>query len=112
MPQTKAQRAFAALGANRRVLMGSRKRSATVTKKGALLKVQNDLDGLSTLQANVLRMLYGLKGRISAPVGGPPEGCPAETVQQVEEIEEQVLEIIRGSKGVKRKIVDDLRSKS
>jgi len=88
--------------------MGSRKRSATVTKKGALLKVQDDLDGLSTLQANVLRMLYGLKGRKSAPVGGPPRGCPSKTVQQVEEIEEQTLEFIRGAKGVKRKIVDEL----
>ena len=92
--------------------MGSKKRSSTVTKKGALKKVHDNLDRLSTLQANVLRMLHGLKESKSAPIGAPPDGCPPKTIRLAGEIEEQVLECVRGSKSVKRKIIDDLRSKS
>ena len=92
--------------------MGSRKRSTTVTRKGALDKVREHFDSLTTLEANVLRMRYGLTEEPDSPVGAPPASSPKDTIKLAEDIEEQVLEHIRGSKSVKRKIVDVLRSKS
>ncbi|MBW1809693.1 MAG: hypothetical protein JRJ19_06940 [Deltaproteobacteria bacterium] len=98
--------------------MASGTRQTTTTKKEALEKVKADLDRLSSLQANVLRMRYGINERPSASVGKPARGCKAQTRKKAKAIEEDVLERVRGKEpedtpnNTKDKIVRSIKKKS
>ena len=98
--------------------MASGTRQTTTTKKGALEKVKADLDQLSSLQANVLRMRYGINERSTASVGKPVRGCNAQTRKKAQAIEEEVLDRVRGKQpedkpdSTKDKIVRSIKKKS
>lgn len=98
--------------------MASGTRQTTITKKGALEKVKADLDRLSTLQANVLRMRHGISERPSASVGKPAQRSQAQTRKKVRAIEEDVLDRARGKEpedtpeNTKDKIIRSIKKKS
>ena len=100
--------------------MASRTSQSVVTKKEVLTKVKKHLEGLTTRQANVLRMLHGLDVDPKETVGGPPKGCSPETLQKVREIELQVLSRAfnedvddpSGDDGPKKRIIKTLKKKN
>lgn len=98
--------------------MGSGTKGSVTTKVEARERVRRHLDRLTTLQANVLRMRYGIEDPSDLPVGDPPRGCSVETRREVRAIEQEVLERARGKRpyskpsSVKAKIIQTLKRKS
>ncbi len=100
--------------------MASRTSQSVVTKKEVLKKVKKHLEGLTTRQANVLRMLHGLDADPEEAVGGPPRGCSPDTLQKVREIELQVLSRVlhedvddpSDDDVIKKRIVKNLKKKN
>jgi DNA-directed RNA polymerase sigma subunit (sigma70/sigma32) len=98
--------------------MASGTRRTTTTKKGVLEKVRKDLDRLSSLQSNLIRMRYGISERTTAQVGEPQTGCSTEAVRRIRAIEKSILDRARGedpdpSVGkVKDKIVKTMKKKT
>lgn len=95
--------------------MGSRTRTSTTTTKQVLKKRKADLDRLSTRAAQVLRMRHGVTEPLSAEVGRPAAGLASALRERVVEVEEEILERLRGQpdgpKDSKRKIVKTLKKK-
>jgi len=98
--------------------MGSGTKGSVTTKAEARKRARQHLDRLSTLQAHVLRMRYGIEDPSEMPVGDPPRGCSPEILRKVRAIEEEVLERARGKRpytrpsSVKNKIIRSLKKKS
>jgi DNA-directed RNA polymerase sigma subunit (sigma70/sigma32) len=98
--------------------MGSGTKGSVTTKVEAQERARQHLDRLTTLQANTLRMRYGIEDPSDLPVGDPPKGCSVETRRRVRAIEKEVLERARGKRpytrpsSVKAKIIQTLRKKS
>ena len=98
--------------------MGSGTKGSVTTKAKARERTRKHLDRLSTLQAHVLRMRYGIEDPSEMPVGDPPKGCSPETRRRVRAIEKEVLERARGKRpytrpsSVKDKIISSLKKKS
>ena len=98
--------------------MGSGTRGSVTTKVEAQERVRKHLNRLTTLQANALRMRYGIEDPSDLPVGNPPKGCSVETRRRVRAIEREVLERARGKRpytkpsSVKAKIIQSLKKKT
>ncbi len=98
--------------------MGSGTKGSVTTKVEAREKARKHLDRLTTLQANTVRMRYGIEDPSDLPVGDPPKGCSPEIRRRVRAIEKEVLERARGKRpysrpsSVKAKIIQALRKKS
>ena len=97
--------------------MGSEKWCSTTTKQGALEKVKDSFDCLTTRQANLIRIHYGITELPEASVGEPAEACSVLTRQRLLAIEEMILERVRGtspdsqSDTTKQRIIRALRKK-
>ena len=95
--------------------MASATKTVTITQKRALERVSADLDRLSSLQANVIKMRHGVTERRSASVGKPAKGVSEETAKKLQAIEAEILDRARGKNlddpqaKVKEKIVKILR---
>jgi DNA-directed RNA polymerase sigma subunit (sigma70/sigma32) len=98
--------------------MGAGTKGSVTTKVKARERVRQHLDRLTTLQANALRMRYGIEDPSDLPVGDPPMGCSIETRRKVRAIEKEVLERARGKRpyskpsSVKAKIIQSLKKRS
>lgn len=96
--------------------MGSRARKLT-TRRGALKPRSIHLDRLSTMDANIIKMLYGLDETHSETVCEPPDGCSPETIRRLYEVEQRVLLRARKRRpysrpeSIKRKIVSAYKRK-
>lgn len=103
---------------DRRDSMGSGTKGSVTTKVKARERARQHLDRLTTLQANVLRLRYGIEDPSDLPVGDPPKGCSTDTRRKVRAIEKEVLERARGKRpysrpsSVKDKIVRSLKKKT
>ena len=98
--------------------MGSGTKGSVTTKAKARERARKHLDRLTTLQAHVFRMRYGIEDPSDMPVGDPPKGCSTEVRRKVRAIEKEVLERARGKRpyskpsSVKDKIIESLKKKS
>ena len=98
--------------------MASATKTVTKTQKRALERVIADLDRLSSLQANLIKMRYGITERRSASVGKPAKGVSAETAKKLQAIEAEILDRARGKglddpkASVKEKIIKIMRKKT
>jgi DNA-directed RNA polymerase sigma subunit (sigma70/sigma32) len=103
---------------DRRDSMGSGTKGSVTTKAKAQERVRKHLDRLTTLQANILRLRYGIEDPSDLPVGDPPKGCSTEIRRKVRAIEKEVLERARGKRpyskpsSVKDKIIKSLKKKT
>ena len=94
--------------------MGVRTKTQVTTRSRVRERGRRHLDGLSTREAQLLRMRHGLAVELDDEVGDPPEGSSPELRRKVRAIEEEVLQRARGRRphrgsSVKAKIVRSLR---
>ena len=100
--------------------MASHKTRTSTRSETVLEKVREHLDELSTQEAQVLRMHFGITEPADAAVGECPPGCPAGTEERAREIETRVKTRVNlarnkassGEPKTKDKIVGKLRKKS
>ncbi len=92
----------------------SSSRTAVSTRQEVLKKQRRHLDKLSTREAQVLRMRYGLSEPGSAKVGRPVASLKAAHQQKIDELEAEILDKIRTDEppSTKQKIVDVLKNRS
>ncbi len=77
--------------------MGSSTKTAKVTKRQAIKKHRKNLDGLSTREAQVIRMLHSVNEPHDAEVGLPPNGTPEELRQRLLDVEAEIFQRIRNA---------------
>ena len=97
--------------------MASRTGRSVTTKQGALEKVRENLDRLTTREANLIRMRYGIAEKPESPVGDPPRFLSSEARRRIRAIEQLVLDRARGKRpysqptSTKQKIIQSLKKK-
>lgn len=97
--------------------MGSARSDTALTEQGALTQRLLEV-GLTTLEANVLRMRHGIVVPPEAIVGDPPEGCDEACATKLHTFEKDIVEDLLSDSGseqaqdIKQKIVRKLNRKS
>ena len=92
----------------------SSSKTAVSTRQEVLKRQRRHLDKLSTREAQVLRMRYGISEPGSAKVGRPAGILRAAHQQEVDDLEAEILDKIHpeGTPSTKQKIVDALKNRS
>ncbi len=96
--------------------MGSARSETAVTEQGALTQRLLEV-GLTTLEANVLRMRYGIVVPPEAIVGDPPEGCDEDCAAKLHQFEKDIVDDLLSdsdteqAQEIKQKIVRKLNRK-
>ncbi|MBN2496713.1 MAG: hypothetical protein JXR96_19135 [Deltaproteobacteria bacterium] len=97
--------------------MASSSRTSTATRKDFLRKHSRDLDRLSTREAQVIRMRYGIDEPPDSAVGRPARSIGTDAREELEALEDELIERLRDAHpgerdGKKQKILEALKKKS
>ncbi len=77
--------------------MGSNTKTAKISKQKVLQKHRKKLDGLTTREAQVIRMLHSVPEPQDAEVGSPSDDMPGQLRQRLMDVEAEIFERIRNA---------------